>query len=366
MFELSTNDQAFLKAGFMGFTGTGKTYTGVSVALGLHRLCKSQAPVYFLDTETGADWQRSRFAEAHIELRVAKTRAFKDLVPAVMEAENANAILIIDSITHFWREITESYMREKRRQRLLFQDWAWLKTRWGEFTDAFVNSSVHIIMCGRAGYEYDFFEDDAGKKELEKTGIKMKAETETGYEPSILVLMSRHQRFDADHPEQTKTVRFATVLKDRGGVLDGKVFQNPTFEDFLPHIECLNLGGRQVGVDTSRNSTALVPPDSGEGRLRREQITIALDEIKECLVKHHPGQSADAKRTKGDILEEIFGTRSWAKIETYALEELQVGRDLVWRRLEGRPYVIGGGVVTSDAELDAKVTDELTEQSAPF
>ena len=42
------------------------------------------------------------------------------------------------------------------------------------------------------GYEYDYFEDEAGKKQLEKTDIKMKAEGEMGYEPSLLVLMERH------------------------------------------------------------------------------------------------------------------------------------------------------------------------------
>jgi hypothetical protein len=48
-----------------------------------------------------------------------------------------------------------------------------------------------VIICGRAGYEYDYFEDDEGKKQLEKTGIKMKAETEMGFEPSLLVFRFR-------------------------------------------------------------------------------------------------------------------------------------------------------------------------------
>jgi len=38
------------------------------------------------------------------------------------------------------------------------------------------------------------------------------------------------------------------VLKDRSTLLDGKTFRNPTFETFLPHIQLLNLGGKQLGV----------------------------------------------------------------------------------------------------------------------
>jgi len=34
-------------------------------------------------------------------------------------------------------------------------------------------------------------DEESGKKNLEKTGIKMKAKGELGYEPSLLVLMER-------------------------------------------------------------------------------------------------------------------------------------------------------------------------------
>ena len=346
IFAPSTNQQAYLKAGFMGFTGAGKTYTASLIARGLHQLCRDRdlpagkSPVMFLDTETGSDWVRNDFAAEGVELHTAKTRAFSDLVPAVQEVAKLNGILIIDSISHFWRELTESYAKQKRRTRLLFQDWAWLKGEWGKFTDQFVNAPCHIIMCGRAGYEYDFFEDEAGKKELEKTGVKMKAETETGYEPSILVLMTRQQKFDPAKPQETGNVRYATVLKDRGRSLDGARFENPSFEDFLPHIEQLNLGGRQLGVDTERTSEHMVPPDSGEGKLNRERKAIALDEIKELMVKHYPGQSADAKKHKGNLLEKFFGTRSWVKVESLGLTKLIEGRDSMWEYCEGAPYGI--------------------------
>lgn len=363
IFQEAKNDQAFLKAGFMGFTGSGKTYSGSLVARGLHRIIKERslpgagAPVFFIDTETGSDWVRQDFDGDGIKLVVAKTRAFVDLVPAIQETEKSRGILIIDSITHFWREITESYAKQKRRTRgLEFQDWAWLKAEWGKFTDAFVNSQCHIIMCGRAGYEYDFFENDSGKRELEKTGIKMKAETETGYEPSILVLMQRHQELvkDKDGQEAVRTWRTALVLKDRGRELDGHVFVNPTFENFMPHINRLNLGGVQLGVDTTRNSTGIIGPDGkSQFQIEREQCEIALDEIRELLVKYYPGQSADAKQIKGNLLEETLGSRSWERIQTLGIAILRAGRNQLWLKLEGQPYGFTPPVASNDEADEA-------------
>lgn len=339
LFKPATNTQAFLKCGILGFAGAGKTYTATEIAIGLQKqllaakAVKPDTPIFFLDTETGSDWMQKRLTAAGIPLVTAKTRAFKDLIPAVREAEKQRAVLIIDSITHFWREITESYAAEKRRtQGLQFQDWAWLKKKWGEYTDAFVNSNCHIIMCGRAGYEYDYFENEGGKKELQKTGIKMRAETETGYEPSLLVLMERE--VDLDTKEVT---RVAYVLKDRSDLLDGKSFKNPTFKNFLPHIEFLNIGGDQLGVDTSRTSAEIVEKDNREWKYEQEQKTIVLDEIETLLVEHFPSQKAEDKAAKLKALRDQFDTGSWERIKTFSLDVLKNGFVAMQARLEGVP-----------------------------
>lgn len=345
LFKQAVNTQAYLKAGIMGFAGDGKTYTATEIAIGLVELMRSRklaqgdSPVMFLDTETGSDWVKPRFDAANIQLFTAKTRAFTDLLEAVREAEKSGSVLVIDSISHFWRNLMEEYAERKNRKRgLEFQDWAWLKAEWGKFTDLFVNSKCHIIMCGRAGYEYDFFENENGKKELEKTGIKMKAETETGYEPSILILMEKHQELSTDG--RTKRVwRTATVLKDRSTKIDGATFENPTFRDFMPHIEFLNLGGEHLGVDLERTSAELFS-DDGEPRWAKEKRMkeIALDEVVEILNKHHGGTSNDAKKAKADLLEKVFASRSWERIKTFDYATVSTARNALWLELEGKPY----------------------------
>ena len=357
LFARSENEMAFLKAGFMGFQGSGKTMTATLVAIGLHQLLKSKrlpgsdSPIYMVDTETGSDWVKRDCDEAGIELVVSKTRAFKNLVPLIEEVQQTRSILIIDSITHFWRDLTESYARKKNRKYgLQFQDWAWLKEQWGHFTDAYVNANAHILLCGRAGHEYSHEDNEDGRKELIKTGVKMKAEGETGYEPSILVLMERHQELVDGTP---KITRRGVVLKDRSRLLDGAMFVNPTFEDFRPHIECLNLGGVHRGVDTEENSESLVPEREENYAKQRE---VCLDEIKEEISRAIPGMAADQKKKKSDLLQEIFNTRAWSKVETMTLMELLNGRERIWQTLNGHSYDQAGEARQKDVEEQAELT----------
>lgn len=365
LFKKATNTQAYLKAGLMGFAGDGKTYTASELAIGLVLLMRKKGlaqgdkPVMFIDTETGSDWIKPRFDAENIELFTAKTRSFTDLLVAVKEAEASGSVLIIDSISHFWRGLTEEYAERKNRKRgLELQDWAWLKAEWGKFTDLFVNSKCHIVMCGRAGYEYDFFENDDGKKQLEKTGVKMKAETETGYEPSILILMEKHR--DINTGEVWRT---AQVLKDRSTRIDGKTFKNPSIQHFMPHIEFLNLGGDHVGVDTSRDNAELFASD-GEPKWQKEKRlkAIALDEVIEVINKFHGGTSQDAKKAKADILEKFFGSRSWERIQTMAYDDVVSARNAIWLALEGVPYAFEPPLTNENQPTDfAGATDEIPE-----
>ena len=113
IFQKSTNQSAFLKAGIMGFAGSGKSRTSAEIAVGLSKHTGNK-PVFYLDTETGSDFLKPLFDKEGIELFVSKSRAFKDLLSAVDEAEGQGAILIIDSISHFWNELMEAFKKKKK------------------------------------------------------------------------------------------------------------------------------------------------------------------------------------------------------------------------------------------------------------
>jgi hypothetical protein len=365
LFKPAEVTSAYMKLGLLGFQGSGKTKTASKVVIGLvrymqeHGISYAGKPVMFLDTETGSDWVIPDFKAAGIRLEVAKTRAFSDLLNAVDEAEAHGSALIIDSITHYWVELTQSYMKMKKRTRLQFEDWGYLKSEWAKFTDRYVNSSAHIALCGRAGFEYDYtVDEETQKKNLEKTGVKMKAEGEMGYEPSLLVLMERQQEIEANKIK--RVWRTATVLKDRAARLDGQSFEDPGFEQFLPHIELLNLGGRQMGVDTSRNSQHMITVDKRDWQ--PVQRKICIDEIQTLLTLHFPSQSAEDKKNKlKALLTHLDAT--WTEIEeVMPLCDLRAGYDSLYQALEQKPSKYASAIAADARSND--LNDALPDFSA--
>jgi hypothetical protein len=154
---------------------------------------------------------------------------------------------------------------------------------------------------------------------------------------------------------EKETWRTATVLKDRSTLLDGKQFRNPNFASFLPHIGALNLGGKQLGVDTTRSSESTIPPDKRDNsRIRRQ---IVLDEIEALLVKHHPGQTAAEKKAKAELVREHFKSTSWTEIsELMPLFDLHAGFNSLHLELEGEPSRYAKPI-DSPAEMNDSLPD---------
>lgn len=323
----ATNQTAFLKAGIMGFAGSGKTFTAKELAIGLAKRIGA-TKVAFFDTETGSDFLIPAFREAGIELLVAKTRSFADLKTFVREAEQEAPLAIIDSVTHVWTDLVDSYRRKlNRKNGLRMDDWGPIKAEWGEFTKLYINSHAHVILCGRAGYEYEYHTDEeTQKKELVKTGTKMKAEGEMSYEPSLLLEM---ERVNADgavvRGKRSGWIHRCYVLKDRTDLMNGKTIDNPSFEDFTPVVNFLNLGGEHLGVDSSRNSEHLFhSPDSLHER--KKQVEITLELITDALTEG--GIAGTGKKEKEAVVaafNAVFGTSSWRAIQDMPLEKLQTG-----------------------------------------
>lgn len=316
LFGNQETTQAYAKVGFMGEAGSGKTHTASLFAIGLVKhlrergIADAERPVFMLDTEKSAAWVRPLYAEAGVELVVEdKTRAFADLIPALRLAEAQASVLIVDSITHFWLEIQQTYMQKRRRERLEFQDWAVIKRMWREFTDLYVFGNLHCILCGRQGYEYNQGTNDQGKKEITKVGVKMKAEGELGYEPSLLVWMER-----AMDMATGRVTRTATILKDRSRRIDGAEIENPTFASFLPHVSFLTPGASHVGVDLARTSEDAVPDEGRQLDPAWAEREVWLERLSSLLVKHHPERTGADQAFKHALLLQHFGTRSWKDI----------------------------------------------------
>lgn len=320
MLRKASNSHAYAKLGFYGEAGSGKTYTAAKIAIGLHQYAKLKKPIGMFDTEPAASYLIPLFEAAGINFLVYdESRALSDLMDFMDEAEKECSVVIIDSITHVWRDAQESHLKainerkEKAGKRpiasLEFHHWRIIKSVWGKFTDRFISSKLHCIVCGRAGSIYEYQTGANGRKELITIGTKMATEKELGYEPSLLVEMVKVR-------DDGLLVNRALVEKDRTAQINGIMFDMPTFENFLPHFQLLNLGGDHFDSMNQRDSSGLygeTAEESGWDREKRDR-TIYSEEIKQILMKHIPGQGEKDKVKKADVLEEVFGSRSWTKI----------------------------------------------------
>lgn len=316
MFKKLENNRPFLKLALEGFAGDGKTFTASQIGIGVHKLIKSGKPIALFDTEKAFKALKWKFDAEGIQTVVNdEERSLEALNQAIAWCESGNAdVLIIDSITHVWEEFLRAYLnrpdkygKETKRTRLEFQDWGVLKPTWKEkFSTPFVMAKCHIIFTGRAGYEYtDERNEETGKREIFKSGIKMKAETETAFEPDILVLMQKVQDLIS---EEKSVHRVAMVVKDRTTQIDGKVFKNPTFEDFYPAIKVL-LDGTLREVHGSNIPDTFAEFENKYSEVAKDR-EVLLAEVSGCFELMGLGAGAKDKQTKAWTLNQVYKVNS--------------------------------------------------------
>jgi hypothetical protein len=347
MLKKAENKMAFAKIGLYGDAGSGKTVTAALLAIGIHKYAKLTKPIGMFDTEPGASFIIPLFEKAGIEFLVFdQSRALVDLMAFMREAEEVCSIALIDSVTHIWRDVQESYLKkinernqEKNKARIYkleFHHWNAIKPEWGKFTDLYLHSKMHAIVCGRAGSIYEYQENDKGKKELITVGTKMATEKEMGYEPSLLIELMKHLT-------DGRIINRALVEKDRSMNYNGvelefsdkslkawvgapETLPKP-FTDLIKHFEALNLGGQHFSSMRQRDSSELFTSDGDNGwdKERRER-EIWAEEIKGLLIKHGlDGTSNEARKRRMDMLQGIFGTMSWTAIENKPASHIREG-----------------------------------------
>ncbi len=322
------NTKPYFKAAINGMAGSGKTYTAAEIAIGLHKRLGNKKPVVIFDTEKASKFLKTKFAEAGIELMVRDSRSLADLIETMDRLKKGYSdILIIDSISHIWEDTVEAFKKRYNRSNLQFQDWGILKPLWkSQFSDPLVRFPFHIIMCGRAGYEYENeINEDTGKREIYKSGIKMKVEGETAYEPDFLLLM---ERFEEVLGKDKKVYRQGTVIKDRSTLLDGKTFINPKFEDFKPVIEDMLENPASTFQDQEKDSTGLFRTEEDKYQYVNAK-KIALEEIEGQLLRAWPSVGANDKGKKLEAIEQVFNTRSWIAVENSSLAVLKDGLEKI-------------------------------------
>ena len=344
---LSDGDESagWLKAGFFGFEKSGKTFTAILLACAVREHFKLDGPISMFDTETGSLYVRPIVrALTGKDLLAKKARNLDDLMQWFDACIKAKvSVALVDSMSHISDELQNSLLAQinakrmergwQKAMRLEFQDQARVTEKMNRFKTLYLNSPLHAIICGRAKNMWEMQERDDGtmKKDLVKVGVAMRAAAEFGYEPSLLVEMERGHDMQDEH----KLIRTATVLGDRFGVIDAKKAQFQSTPDhkkamalvygfFKPHLDLLSPGAWSP-VDTEKQTDFGVDENDADWASEKKQRIILCEEIQGAIVKQWPGQTTHEKQKKAEIIEAVFRTRSWTKVEGLPSDRLRAG-----------------------------------------
>ena len=357
--QLTDGDEGtgWLKAGFFGFEKSGKTMTAILLACAVREHFKLDGPISMFDTETGSVYVRPTVrAITGRDLLAKKARNLDDLMRWLDACQKARvAVAVVDSVSHISDELRNSLLEQINRKRLErgwskamrleFQDMAKVTEQMNRFKTLYLNVPMHLIVCGRAKNEWEMQERDDGtnKKDLVKTGVSMRAAAEFGYEPSLLVEMER----DQDLQESHKLVRTATVLGDRFGVIDAKRVMfasnndprkamDAVYKFFKPHLDLL-IPGAWSPVEIEKQTDFQVDEESADWASEKRQRVILCEEIQGDLLKRWPGQTNEEKKQKIQMIETVFKTRSWTKVEGMPSDQLRKGLAAIRELLKMAP-----------------------------
>jgi len=317
----------FIKASFGGFAGSGKTRTATEFIIGAYKALNCNKPILIIDNEKGSRFLVPLFNKAGIKTLVKDTLNLADVLKAFEYLNNGDIdFLFIDSLSKIWYQYVRDYRAKNRRTFMTLQDWGKILPSWQEeFADKFVNLSGNCVFTGRGGYTYDMEEnEETKKKEFVKSGVKMKMAGETPFEPDINMWMDICQSLDENG--KPNVWREATIMKDRSGLIDGKVFKNPTYKDFAPVVDFLISVPKGEIAGSSDNSN-LAPSENYSAYEKREHREILMDKLKVLFEKYGFGTSKEDKQYKALISEKFFGTASPAELIKTDLEIIKKGYD---------------------------------------
>jgi hypothetical protein len=324
-------ENAFIKASFGGFAGSGKTRTATEFIIGCYKFMDLKKPILIIDNEKGSRFLTPLFAASGIKTYVKETVELADTLQAFELLQKKEIdFLFIDSLTKVWYKFVRDYKEKNRRVFMTLQDWGKILPAWQEtFADRFVNLTGNCIFTGRGGYTYDMEEnEETKKKEFVKSGVKMKMAGETPFEPDLNIWMEIAQEIDENG--KPKIWREALIMKDRSGLIDGKTFTNPTFKDFEPVVKFLFTAPKGE-VAKSTNKENLAPHEVFDDR--RKQKEIIIDKIKGEFDKRQFGTSKEDKQVKALLIEKCFGTISQVEIENSTLEKITLGYNRLFELL---------------------------------
>lgn len=239
-FKKAAPQQARFKISMYGPPGSGKTFTTLLMAEGLAKARGKR--IAYVDTEHGTDFYamepkpgvpRRAIHPEPFDFDASYTRSLAKVDIDIRELDmGVYGVVVIDSISHMWDAAIEAYQGKKTSiDSIPMHAWGPIKKPYKSLMAYLIAAPVDLFILGR---QKNVFEDDENG-ETKKSGVAMRAEGETAYEPTICVRMDARRR----SKDQTASDYCMYVEKDRTGVLSGRTIENPNFNTIAPLLPLL-------------------------------------------------------------------------------------------------------------------------------
>jgi hypothetical protein len=201
-------------------------------------------PIAVIDTEARS---ASKYADRYSFIVDNLEGKTIDHYLASMKAarEAGYKVLVIDSLSHAWRELTEEVDRLtlSSTSKNSFLSWGKVGPKQKRFIDAILNYPGHIIATMRSKTEWVIGEGRNGKTAPEKLGLAPEQGKGIEYEFDLLLEMNQNHH--------------AVVTKDRTGKFQDETIEKPG-EDFgLALYDWLSTGKAEIPVTPAQ---AVRPP----------------------------------------------------------------------------------------------------------
>ena len=223
-----------LRLAIDGVSGSGKTYTALSIATGIAKTTNGR--IALIDSEHGsASLYADRFDFDTLELQQFEIENYIEALETA--ATSGYLIVIVDSTSHAWDALVT---RVERIGHLnyggnTFRAWAEGTPLQNKLIEALLNYPGHVIATCRAKSEFSIDKNEkTGKTVITKVGTA--AVQRQGFEYEFTMTM----RLDDKH--------IASFTKDRTGKFQGKFIEKPGEEMGKQLIEWLNEGAVNVGM----------------------------------------------------------------------------------------------------------------------
>jgi hypothetical protein len=215
-FIKAERSQLYLRCALFGPSGSGKTMTALRMAKGIAE--KMGVPIAVIDTESrSASKYADRFA---FEVENLDKKTIEHYLTSMNEAKEAGyKVLVIDSLSHAWRELTEEVDRitQASNNKNSILSWGKVGPKQKKLIEAILNYPGHIIVTMRSKTEWVIGEGKNGKIAPEKLGLAPEQGKGIEYEFDLLVEMNQNHH--------------ATITKDRTGKYQDETIEKPG-EDF--------------------------------------------------------------------------------------------------------------------------------------